>query len=146
MLYITIKEVKEYVMWINHVNVGYKKPKEEFSPASTLVIVRVFAGFVFALLTTFIDYKGNVLNQAINIVPYALFAVCMVLFFKKRIEFRLWYVNGAIINIGALYYLQGLPISAILIDTIVILFIYLSPYMKEHYKKKGYVEVDISDV
>lgn len=130
-------------MYLHYTN---KSPDKEFSVVPMLLQVRVFAGFVITALMVFISHDNNIINHLLIMVPYIMFAICMVFFYKKRIDFRLWFVYGAILNIGVNYYITSLPITMMVIDTILVLLIFLSPYIKQNYKKKGYVEIDISDV
>lgn len=132
-------------MWINRVNVKYKKPKKDIGVVPYLVQLRVIIGFIIAILSVIIDYH-DLLSQSLTLVPYVTFTICMILFYKKRIGFRLWFINSVILGIGVQCYLASPQLVTIFIDTVLIIAIYVSPYIKEHYKKKGYVETDISDV
>lgn len=122
------------------------KSEQEFSWVPLFFQIRIYAGFVLAILTVILDYGNNTICQALTMLPYIVFTICMVLFYKKRIDFRLWYVLGAILGIGVQYYLASLQVYTIAIEIIMILALFLSPYIKEHYRRKGAIEVDISDV
>jgi hypothetical protein len=132
-------------MWINHVNIRYKKPDKEFGVVPFLIQIRVLVGFFIAILTVLLDYE-DIVSQVLTLLPYAAFAICMVLFYKRRINFRLWFINGVILSIGVKCYLSSPQIYMIVLDAILIILLYVSPFIKEHYKRKGEVEEDISNV
>lgn len=112
-----------------------KSTDNEFSVVPMLVQVRVLAGFLFAALTALVKYENDITNQAVIMILYIAFIICMVLFYKKLIAFRLWYALGAILGIVAQYYLVSLPIFMIVLEAIFILILFLSPFIKKYYKK-----------
>lgn len=113
------------------------KPQYDFSWIPLLLHIRVFVGVILAIISAVLNYDGMLLNQLFTVLPYAVFIVCLVLFYKKLLHFRLWYVAGAVLNIGVLLYLSASPIVTIVVDVILVAMLFLSSYIKEHYKKSG---------
>lgn len=111
------------------------KSQYNFSWIPLLLQIRVLVGFIFAVVIAVLEYDNNIFNQLLTILPYIPFVICMALFHKKEISFRLWYIIGALFAIGIKSFTSTIPIVNIAVDASMILTLFLSPYIKKHYKK-----------
>lgn len=71
-------------------NISFKIKNHDYSVLPGLFQVRAYTAFVFGILTVILDY--SLFGKLLATLPLIALVICMVLFYKKLIAFRMWYI------------------------------------------------------
>lgn len=119
-------------------NNNFKPLKPTKSNNGLLIIFqfRIYAGILLNIMSL-IGYEVNLIGITIATLLFSPIIVSLVLFYKKLIAFRVWYMIGAFINIVFAIVGGGTPIVGIIVEILVIVWIFKSRYIGDNFKKIG---------
>lgn len=110
------------------------KPTSHFNGLLIIFQLRIYAGIVLSIMTLF-TYESGYLGIIITILLYLPIAVCLILFYKKLIAFRVWYMVGAGLLICFSFINGGAPIAAFVIELFITIALYKSKYITDNFRK-----------